>query len=185
MKKLFSVIVLLMFLCPFLNAQKVTEPEFVGECVAVNPDSSTIALEKSTIKLQTKSGTSVYLTGIGSVKTKIKVEWAHSPVVLKSNDDFKIIVKAVDNNTDPIAIISVFKFDVSSNSRKAELASVSTFGGSTENKLKRLSYTAKKFGTSSYILTLTQKPIGEYGIIIRNPNNRDEKNVIVSCFSIQ
>ena len=33
-------------------------------------------------------------------------------------------------------------------------------------------------------LTFDERPAGEYGIIVSNPNNVDEKMVIVSAFAI-
>ena len=44
--------------------------------------------------------------------------------------------------------------------------------------------TAEKYGESSYRLTFGEQPEGEYGIIVSNPNNVDEKMVIVSTFAI-
>ena len=37
---------------------------------------------------------------------------------------------------------------------------------------------------SSDLLTFGEQPEGEYGIIVSNPNNVDEKMVIVSTFAI-
>ena len=42
----------------------------------------------------------------------------------------------------------------------------------------------EKYGESSYRLTFDERPAGEYGIIVSNPNNVDEKMVIVSAFAI-
>ena len=36
----------------------------------------------------------------------------------------------------------------------------------------------------SYLITLKEKPVGEYGITVRNPNSLDEKNIIVASFGI-
>ena len=52
------------------------------------------------------------------------------------------------------------------------------------NKLERLSFTGRKFGESSYLITLDETPAGEYGITVSNPNNLDEKQVIVSTVAI-
>ena len=65
-----------------------------------------------------------------------------------------------------------------------ELSSLSTFGGASSNNLELLPYTAKKYGESSYLITLKEKPVGEYGITVRNPNSLDEKNIIVASFGI-
>lgn len=95
----------------------------------------------------------MYIVGIGSVKTKINVEGSSSKIKVAQGDDFQIIVKAVDNQSDPMSIINVFQFDVSKSARKAEMASLATFGGQNNNKLKLVEYTAKKYGENSYILT--------------------------------
>ena len=45
-------------------------------------------------------------------------------------------------------------------------------------------FTAEKYGENSYYLTFGDAPAGEYGIIVTNPNNVDEKMIIVSAFGI-
>lgn len=45
-------------------------------------------------------------------------------------------------------------------------------------------FTAKKYGESSYLIEINHLEPGEYGITVTNPNNKDEKNLIVSCFGI-
>ena len=146
--------------------ETVTEPDFIGEVLVLNPDNSTTPLEKATVKIKTKANASVYL------------------VRLHQGDDFKLIVRAVDNNTDPMSIINIFQFETGKKVRKAELSSLSTFGGASSNNLELLPYTAKKYGESSYLITLKEKPVGEYGITVRNPNSLDEKNIIVASFGI-
>ena len=80
--------------------------------------------------------------------------------------------------------INCFRFEAKKDKRMAEMASVSSFGSVKSNKLERLSFTGRKFGESSYLITLDETPAGEYGITISNPNNIDEKQVIVSTFAI-
>lgn len=183
MKKV--IIFLSLFLAFSVNAQNVEEPDFVGECIVVRGDNSTVLLEKSTSQLKTSAGAGVIIAGIGSIKSKIVIDGCCASNKFKSNEDFKIIVKAVDNNTDPMAIVKVFRFEATKKNRKAEIASVNTFGTTKNNNLIYLPFTAKKFGASSYIITLKEKPVGEFGITVSNPNNLDEKSTVVSTFSIQ
>ena len=164
--------------------ETVTEPDFIGEVLVLNPDNSTTPLEKATVKIKTKANASIYLVGMGKVKTKINVDGPSAQVRLHQGDDFKLIVRAVDNNTDPMSIINIFQFETGKKVRKAELSSLSTFGGASSNNLELLPYTAKKYGESSYLITLKEKPVGEYGITVRNPNSLDEKNIIVASFGI-
>ena len=67
--------------------------------------------------------------------------------------------------------------------RTAVIAAAGTFHV-TSNDMDYLSFSARKYGESSYYLTLDESPAGEYGITVSNPNNIDEKMVIVSTFGI-
>ena len=123
--------------------------------------------------------------GIGKAKTKLIIDTPEAAIRLKSSDNIRFIIKAVDNATDPISIINIFSFENNKKKRMAELSSVSSFGSVKSNKLERLRFSAEKYGEQSYLLTLSDKPAGEFGIIISNPNTRDEKSVIVSTFAIE
>ena len=101
------------------------------------------------------------------------------------SDDFVLIVRAVDNQSDPMAVVNIFKFEKTAKARKAELSSLNTFGGQNDNKLNYVEFTAKKYGEASYVITLKEKKPGEYGVIVKNPNTKDEKSTIVACFGIE
>jgi hypothetical protein len=185
MKKILFTIVCFISVCLFSYAQEVEEPDFTGEVLLVKNGESVGILEKNTVKVKTKAGASLYLTGIGSVKSRITVDGCCAKTVVKSSDDFKFVIKAVDNNTDPLAVISIFKFEEKKNERRAEMSSVNTFGGGSSNNLNYVAFSAKKYGTSSYIVTLNEKQAGQYGITVRNPNALDEKNLIVASFAVE
>lgn len=161
----------------------VDEPEFIGDAFLVKGDDSVTKLEKQRVMLKTKANASMYIVGIGAVKTKITVSGGQSNV-RTPNGTVRLIIKSVDNLSDPMSIISLFKFDAKSKVRKAEIAKSSTYGGVSEGTLKNIEFNAKKFGESSYYLEVDNMVAGEYGIIVTNPNNKDEKNVIVSCFGV-
>ena len=123
---------LFLLLCiPFTTcfAQSI-EPDFAGEVNLLRADSTVSPLEKEFVKIKTKAGASMYIVGMGKIKTKINVEGAAADLRVPETEDFKIIARASDNTSDPLSIISIFKFDVSGNKRKAELSSLGTFGGS-------------------------------------------------------
>lgn len=48
----------------------------------------------------------------------------------------------------------------------------------------QVSFSGKKYGLSSYLLTFKDIKPGEYGIVLNNPNDRDEKKVVVSCLGV-
>ena len=134
--------------------------------------------------IRTRANASALLVGIGKAKTKMIIESPAAGVRLRAGDDIRFIVRAVDNASDPISIINIFRFESTEKRRLAEMASVSSFGSVKSNKLARLPFRARKFGENSYLITLTEKPVGEYGITVNNPNHVDEKNMIVSTFAI-
>ena len=152
------------------------EPEFIGEIVTVRPDGTVAKLEKQSVQMRTRANASAVIFGIGKAKTKLIIEGPKAGVRLTVGQPASFIVRAVDNATDPMSIINVFRFEAKKDKRMAEMASVSSFGSVKSNKLERLSFTGRKFGESSYLITLDETPAGEYGITISNPNNIDENN---------
>ncbi len=160
------------------------EPEFIGEIVTVLPDGAVAKLEKQSVQMRTRANASAVIFGIGKAKTKLIIDGPKAGVRLTASQPVSFIVRAVDNATDPMSIINVFRFEAKKDKRMAEMASVSSFGSVKSNKLERLSFTGRKFGANSYLITLDQTPAGEYGITVSNPNNLDEKQVIVSTFAI-
>jgi len=158
-----------------LFAQNVEEPSFIGETLLLNADETTTPLQKQTIqvKLQTNMFTVTQKLIVGGCCAGVRAE----------SGQIQLIVRAVDNNSDPLSIIQVFKFDAKKKDRRAELASASAYGA-TSGKMKLVPFTAKKFGESSYLLTISHIAPGEYGIIVLNPNMKDEKITVVSSFGI-
>ena len=159
------------------------EPDFEGEVVGVYPDGTTKRLEKQNTRI--KTGGSVYVAGfaVNKTKTKVLIEGGAASVRFRSDEPLQLIARAKDNNSDPMSIVRVFKMKSNKKQRSAVIAAAGTFN-TTSNDMEYLPFEAKKYGESSYLLTFEQRPAGEYGIIISNPNNVDEKMVIVSTFGI-
>ena len=159
------------------------EPDFEGEVVGVYPDGTTKRLEKQNTRI--KTGGSVYVAGftVNKTKTKVLIEGGAAGVRFRSDEPLQLIARAKDNNSDPMSIVRVFKMKSNKKQRSAVIAAAGTFN-TTSNDMEYLPFEAKKYGESSYLLTFEQRPAGEYGVIISNPNNVDEKMVIVSTFGI-
>jgi len=151
------------------------EPEFVGEVNYLDGGQAAVPLEKQRIVLKTTDEVFV-------VRGKIKVPGAKSPVRVPSSGKLQFVVRAVDNHSDPISIVKVFRFKAKSKSRKAEVWSVNFWGNTSRNDMAFVPFTAKKFGTSSYLIEIASVEPGEYGITVANPNARDGKSAVVSCF---
>lgn len=181
--KSFILAAMMAFFACTANAQT-AEPEFIGEVFHLDPAGQTTLLEKQRVVVKTKAGASMYIVGIGKIKSKINIKGGKSNTRFPASEKLQLIVKAVDNESDPMSIVAIFKFKANSKSRKAELSSLSTFGGQSDNNMDFVDFTAKKYGESSYLIEINHLEPGEYGITVTNPNNKDEKNLIVSCFGI-
>ena len=153
------------------------EPEFEGEVVGVFPDGSSKKLEKHNVRMRTGAG--VYIAGFAASKskTKVLVEGGSASVRFDAAQPIALIVRAKDNKADPMSIVRVFRMKSTKKNRSA-VFSVNS------NTMDYLRFSAEKYGESSYRLTFDERPAGEYGIIVSNPNNVDEKMVIVSTFAI-
>ncbi|NCC09858.1 MAG: hypothetical protein EOM31_05010 [Bacteroidia bacterium] len=160
------------------------EPDFIGEVNLVKNDGTAMLLEKKNAQIKTKAGASMYIVGIGKIKSRLTVQGPVAATRINKNDSFKLIIRGVDNNSDPLSIISIFKFEKKAKERRAELSSLATFGGQSDNNLNRVQYTAKKYGEACYEVIIQVIEAGEYGITVTNPNNKDEKNLIVACLGI-
>lgn len=183
MKKVLFFALLMVLGCVSAFGQA-NEPEFIGEVNLVTDDGKATLLDKEAIQIKTKAGASLYIVGIGSVKSRITIKSPKAAARVKDGEPFNLIVRGDDNDSDPMAVIDLFQFEVKGKQRRAEMSKSNTFGGTSEGNMKRVKFTAKRYGKSSYILTMPSIGPGEYGVIVRNPNNRDEKSVIVACFGV-
>lgn len=164
-----------------LKAQ-VSEPEFVGEANQLKNDNSTVSLDKEIADYT--AGMSWSSNSWNALSIEIRAGKAQTR--FSSSETLKIVVRAVDNNSDPLTIISIYKFKAKSNKRTVVLNedNSGTLMKSRTNSKDMVRFNGKKFGTSSYTIELKNLEPGEYGIIVSNPNNRDEKRTVVSCFGI-
>lgn len=184
MKK-FLLLAAICFCSVGVYSQTVQEPEFVGECMLLKPDNTTVLLEKQTVQTRTAMSAGRAISGFGSYKQKLQIDGCCASTKVSASGNIQFIIRAVDNNSDPLAIIKIFQFDSNKKFRRAEMASVNNFGTTKTGKLHYLNFTGQKYGKSSYLITLTDKTPGEYGITVSNPNIVDEKSTIVSTFAIQ
>ncbi len=188
MKKCFLLLIALVSMVS-ANAQTLGkyEPEFIGEtnllCIS-NGDTTCIPTEKKVAVIKAKAGASLYLTGIGSVKSRVQVDGHTSTCVGTGASVYRLVVKAADNRQDPNSFIQIMKFEVKGNKRRCVIAKVNTFGGSQSGTETLLDFQAKKYGESAYILNIPAEP-GEYGLTVSNPENKTEKNLTVYCFTIK
>lgn len=160
------------------------EPEFYGQTLTLLPQGGVAELDREVIRISTRESVGSILFDIGKTKTELLLDEPEAVVRLKSGDKVQFIVRVPDNNFDPIGVVNIFRFTQTRRERKAETASVSTFGSVRTNKFDRLRFTATRYGHSSYLITLRETPAGEYGILLNNPYCIMESSMIVSTFGI-
>ena len=184
MKKLLCGLFILISYTSFAQ-ETIKEPEFAGEVFILQPDGTHVKLEKENAKIKSKSGLSLIVTGYGTVKVKLNIKGCCSNSNISSEGELKMIVRAIDNNMDPLDIIQVFKLEQKKSKRSAELASYGSFNGSSENNLDNLAFNAEKYGENSYLLTINNfERNREYGIIVKNNNMPIQATTFVSTFAI-
>lgn len=171
------------------NAQKVTvaEPEFAEETLLLVSDSEGALLKRENGTVKTKAGASLYLTGIGKVKSRLTLAGAQSVNPAKGTSTTRLIVKARDNKTDPNSFINIFKFEIyKKKERRYLLAEAGTLSKSETNNLSSVDFKAKKYGESSYLIQMDDLEPGEYGIVLGDPDTQNTKNSMkIATFTVE
>lgn len=168
------------------NAQvTVAEPEFAEETMLLTSDSEGILLKRENGSIKAKAAASMYLTGIGKVKSRLTLPGIKSVNEVKVPRNARFVIKGKDNATDPNSYISVFKFELTKKERRYQLAEVGTFTGTKESNTASVDFKAKKYGESSYIIQFEGLEPGEYGVLIGDPNNNSNKNSMkITTFTV-
>lgn len=189
MKKVFAIVTF-MFVCSMngLFAQNVTvaEPEFAEETLLLTSDSEGTKLARENGSIKTKAGASIYITGIGKVKSRLTLKGKESTSKVKGKSTTRLIIKAADNKTDPNSFINIFKFEIKGKERRHQLSEAGTYSATESNNLANVDYNAKKYGENSYYLVMENLEPGEYGIVLGDPNSDNTKNIMkVTTFTVE
>ncbi len=176
----FSLVLVLVCVLPSMAQE--TEPDFVGESFLLKSDGSTVPLDKEIGDFT--AGMSFSSNSWNALSLEIAGGRAQTRFSL--GEPLQLVVRGVDNNSDPLTIISIYKLKSKSKSRSVVISedNSGTLMKSRTNSKGLIRFNGKKYGSSSYLITLKDLKVGEYGIVVSNPNNRDEKKVVVSCFAI-
>lgn len=159
-----------------------TEPEFIGEVMILTQQGRCMLLEKSIAAFT--SGISFKANSFSAQSVEIYGDKAITRVPQAKN--INLIVKAVDNDSDPLSFITIYKFDSKKNTRTL-INSENNSGTLMKSRThvgNQLYFKGEKYGASSYMLTITDLEPGEYGVVVANPNTVDEKKTIISCFGV-
>lgn len=146
---------------------KFPEPKFMGQVLAIRGDDATEQLVQESLAPRHRSSTGQKLFGIGKEHiNEMTLKGPKAHIRFKKDDGIAFIIRASDNQMDPMSVLSVFRFKVKKKMRIAEYSSVGTFGDRQSNTLERQPFTSRRFGSSSYLIVLQGVEAGEYGITV-------------------
>ena len=161
---------------------QIEEPEYIGEALILNDEGNFISTDNEIAAIHV--GASLKVNSWNAIS--LVVEGGKAAARVTEGHPITLVVKAVDNQTNPLSIVRIYKLDGKKKKRSTILAkdnsdNIMTSKTYTKNQLK---FTGKKYGTASYVITLNDVKPGEYGIVVSNPNNVDETRMVVACFGV-
>ena len=198
---LLTLIVLLLFLFKGLRSSSTNEPEFINSYCIMTSDDAFVVLpkENGTIKSHQKIVSNV-TGGVGNVSSSVTtagalagtkgmdivLEGGHSSyVVPKDMKTISLVIKAKDNDIDPMELYRIVRFNGSKKDRCIQWMEFSPalLGSEKAQKSGYVNFIAHKYGEQSYILTFPEKEMipGEYGIFLSAVNGT---TIPVGTFSI-
>ena len=195
----FINLVLLAF--KFLTRSPIKEPEFINSyCIMTSDDSfESLPREIGTIKRH-ENIVSNATGGVGNVSSSVTtagalagtkgmdivLEGGHSSyVVPKDMKTISLVIKAKDNELDPMGLYRIVRFNSSKKDRHIQWMEFSPvlLGSEKAQKSGYINFIAHKYGEQSYTLTFPEKEMipGEYGIFLSAVNGT---TIPVGTFSI-
>lgn len=164
MKKIFLSLVLSAFAVAGF-AQ--TEPEFEMEPFVFNSTDSTFVtpLPCENAYVKSKAGASLYLTGIGKVKSYFYIKGVASTLEIDKVKD-NIIINT--GGKSPLQTISIIKLEVLQSKRRWKTGEAGTFTGASANEDNSAAIRYKKYGHDSVIISTNSLEPGEYCLAITN-----------------
>lgn len=195
----FINLVLLAF--KFLTRSPIKEPEFINSyCIMTSDDSfESLPREIGTIKRH-ENIVSNATGGVGNVSSSVTtagalagtkgmdivLEGGHSSyVVPKDMKTISLVIKAKDNELDPMGLYRIVRFNASKKDRHIQWMEFSPalLGSEKVQKSGYVNFVAHKYGEQSYTLTFPEKEMipGEYGIFLSAVNGT---TIPIGTFSI-
>lgn len=178
MRKLFSI---LFFGISTMCCLGQTEPDFELEPYVFNPDSTfEIPLPCESAYVKAKAAASMYLTGIGKVKSYYYINGVASSLHLDKGIN-NIIINT--GGTSPQQTISIIKLETLQSKRRWKTGETGAFTGASSNEDSAIVLKYKKYGDSSVIISTSTLEDGEYCLAITNMMT-NTKSAKVYTFSI-
>ena len=196
----FINLVLLAF--KFLTSSPIKEPEFINSYCIMTSDDSLEVLPKeigtinsyqnnspklSSVVDKVSPKQSVAMDSIPSTnEMDIVLKGPHSSYVIpRDMKSISLVIKAKDNELDPMGLYRIVRFNASKKDRRIQWMDFSPalLGSEKAQKSGYVNFIAHKYGEQSYILTLPENEMipGEYGIFLSAVNGT---TIPIGTFSI-
>lgn len=174
MKKIFATFALaLMTASSFAQGGKL-EPEYIGQVVVVNADSTSTLLRKEKVDVKASSSKFGMIpipgsTFLDKVKSYLEVKGKKSPSTLRGGK-LTFIVRVKDNDVEPKSAFALFGFDTSKKNRRFQLSEVGFGGAKATQNLNTVESKVRKYGESSYLVEVENVSPGQYAFIVGDDN---------------
>ena len=144
-----------------------TEPEFEMAPYVFNTADSTLEtpLPCESAYVKAKAGASLYLTGIGKVKTYYYIKGVASSLEIDKKVN-NIIINT--GGTSPQQTLSVIKLETLDSKRRWKTGEAGSFTGASSNEDNAVVLKYKKYGENSVIISTAAFEPGEYCLAITN-----------------
>lgn len=163
--KTFLCVLTMSFFSVFAYGQQ--EPDFEMEPFVFNQAEATFEtpLPCENAYEKAKAGASLYLTGIGKVKSYYYIKGEASPLEIDSKTS-NIIINTGDIS--PQQCLSIIKLDILKSKRRWKTGEAGSFTGASANEENGVVLKYKKYGENSVIISLSGLEPGEYCMAITN-----------------
>ena len=149
------------------------EPQWPGDIVYANDSvGKGIDLERQEASIKSKASASMYVVGMGKVTTVCSVHGLASPVRIPKKQTVQFVYKFKSNDVNPKEVITIYPMQIKKDTRVIEIGSTGSFSGATVGDMKTLDYKAVKYGTASYLITITGYEPGEYAFSLGEGTTR-------------
>ena len=139
-----------------------TEPDFEMEPYVFNTADSTFA---TPLPCESAAGASLFLTGIGKVKTYYYIKGVKSSLEIDKNTS-NIIINT--GGTSPQQTLSIIKLETLDTKRRWKTGEAGSFTGASSNEDNSVVLKYKKYGENSVIVSTSALEPGEYCLAITN-----------------
>lgn len=152
------------------------EPEFIGQVVVVNADSTTTLLQKETTSMKTSTTKFGYIPipGAGLLdksKVNMVVKGDESKTMLKSGQ-LTFVIRVGKNDADPKDVFGIFQFEVKKKNRQYAMAEAGVLTGvKSTTTFNTVPAQVKKYGTESYMIVIEDAKPGQYAITTTDITN--------------